>query len=89
MALIQVYPTVGTAATQLLTIQQSTRPQTAVKIFNSSTSGLYIGGPSVNASTMVGHAIAPASSETFYLSGGDVVYGSGAYDFNVTITYSA
>lgn len=93
MALIHVNAQTATSPVVLLTVQQSARPQTAVSIYNGHSASIFVGDSSIATSgATIGRTIPTATSQTFYVSGGDVVYGISAAASAagaVVCTYSA
>jgi hypothetical protein len=79
MALIHVNAQTATSPVVLLTVQQSARPQTAVSIYNGHSASIFVGDSSIATSGVtIGRTIPAATSQTFYVSGGDVLYGISA-----------
>ena len=79
MALIHVNAATTTAATPLITIQQSARPQTAVTLYNGHSASIFVGDSSITTSgATIGRTIPTATAQTIYMSGGDTLYGISA-----------
>lgn len=75
MALIHVNATSQTTPLPILIVKQTARPQTAVTIYNGHSAAIFIGDETITTSgATIGRTIPATTSQTFYVSGGDVVY---------------
>ena len=93
MALVHVNATTATTPVVLLTVKQSAARQTAVTIYNGHSASIFVGDLSVATSgATIGRTIPTATSQTFYMSGGDTLYGVSAAASAagaIVFTYSA
>ena len=93
MALIHVNSQTATTPVVLLTVQQSARPQTAVTLYNGHSASIFVGDSSIATSgATIGRTIPATSSQTFYMSGGETLYGISAAASAagaIVFTYSA
>jgi len=93
MALIHVNAQTATAPVVLLTVKQTARPQTAITLYNGHSASIFVGDSTIATSgATIGRTIAAASSQTFYMSGGETIYGISAAASAagaIVFTYSA
>ena len=93
MALIHVNAQTATSPVVLLTLKQTARPQTAVTLYNGHSASIFVGDSTVTTSgATIGRTIGTASSQTFYMSGGETLYGISAAASAagaIVFTYSA
>ena len=93
MALIHVNTQTTTAALPLLQMSKNARPNTPVTLYNGHSASIFVGDSSVATSgATIGRTIPTASSQTFYLSANDTLYGISAANAatgSVVFTYSA
>ena len=93
MALIHVNAQTATSPVVLLTVKQTARPQTAVNIYNGHSAAIFVGDSSITTSgATIGRTIPAASSQIFYMSGGETIYGISAAASAagaIVMTYSA
>jgi len=93
MAFQHVNTQTFTTAQILFTVKTGVPRQVAVTIYNGHSASIFIGDSTIATSgATIGRTIPATSSQTFYVSGGDVVYGISAAASAagaIVITYSA
>ena len=93
MALIHVNAQTATAPVVLLTVKQTARPQTAITLYNGHSASIFVGDSTIATSgATIGRTIPASSSQTFYMSGGETIYGISAAASAagaIVMTYSA
>ena len=93
MALIHINTQTTTATLPILKMSANARPNTPVTLYNGHSAAIFVGDASCATSgATIGRTIANATSQTFYLSANDVLYGISAANAaagSVVFTYSA
>lgn len=93
MATQHINASTQTTASILFTINKNAKPLTPVTIYNGHSAAIFIGDNSITTSgATIGRTIPNASSQTFYCSANDVIYGISAAASAagaIVITYSA
>jgi len=93
MALQHINVGTQTTATILHTVKTGLRQTAAVQIYNGHSASIFIGDSTITTSgATIGRTLAAANSQTFYVNGGDVIYGVSAAASAagaIVITYSA
>lgn len=93
MAFNHINAATQTTATPLLKIIQTARPLTPITVYNGHSASIFVGDATITTSgATIGRTIPTASSQTFYVNGGDIVYAISAAASAagaVVITYSA
>lgn len=93
MAFNHVNASTLTTVSPLLTVKQSAMPNTPMTVYNGHSASIFVGDGTITTSgATIGRTIPTATSQTFYVSGGDVVYAISAAASAtgaIVITYSA
>jgi hypothetical protein len=93
MATQHVNASTFTTASILFTVNKNAKPLTPVTIYNGHSAAIFIGDSSITTSgATIGRTIPTATSQTFYVSAGDVIYAISAAASAtgaIVITYSA
>ena len=93
MATQHVNASTFTTATSLITIKQDAARQTALTVYNGHSAAIFIGDATITTSgATIGRTLPAASTSTFWVSGGDVIYGisaSASAAGAIVFTYSA
>jgi hypothetical protein len=93
MATQHINASTFTTVTPLLQVSPKARPLTPITIYNGHSAAIFIGDVSIATSgATIGRTIPNASSQTFYVSANDVIYGISAAASAtgaIVITYSA
>ena len=93
MAFNHVNASTYTTAQPLLKISANARPQTPITVYNGHSGTIYVGDATITTSgATIGRTLAAGTSQTFYASANDVIYGVSAAASAtgaVVITYSA
>ena len=81
-----------TTTSRLLTIPTGIPRQTPITIYNGHSASIFIGDSTITTSgATIGRTLAASASQTFYVNGGDVIYGISAAASAagaIVITYS-
>ena len=93
MAFQHVNTSTFTTAQPLLQIETGIQRQTPITIYNGHSAAIFIGDSTITTSgATIGRTLAAANSQTFYVCGGDVIWGISAAASAagaIVITYSA
>lgn len=93
MATKHINCTTFTTATILHTFPTPIRQQTAVTLYNGHSASIFIGDSTITTSgATIGRTIAASASQTFYVNGGDSLWGisaAGSAAGAIVLTYSA
>ena len=93
MAFKHINASTQTVVSILHQVDSNARPLTPINIYNGHSAAIFIGDTSITTSgATIGRTIPTATSQTFYVSANDVVYGISAAASAagaVVITYSA
>jgi hypothetical protein len=93
MAFKHVNASTQTVVSILHQVDKNARPNTPINIYNGHSAAIFIGDTSITTSgATIGRTIANATSQVFYASAGDIIYGISAAASAtgaVVLTYSA
>lgn len=93
MAFKHINTTTFTTPQILTTIPTGIPRQTPITVYNGHSASIFVGDSTITTSgATIGRTIPTATSQTFYVNGGDVIYGisaAGSAAGAIVITYSA
>lgn len=93
MAFKHINASTLTVTSILHQIDKNARPQTPITVYNGHSAAIFVGDSAITTSgATIGRTIANGTSQTFYASAGDIIYGISAAASAagaVVLTYSA